>query len=61
MQDKHKVNHIRAHHNKAVEKRCLKRMSEKQPEKKDITYKGTQIRMIANFSSRAIQDKNLIK
>lgn len=38
---KHKVNHTKADHNQTVENRWLKRMSEEQPEKKDITYKGT--------------------
>lgn len=36
-------------------------MSEKQPEKRDITYKGTKIRMIADFSSEAVQAKKPIE
>ena len=39
----------------------IKRVTEEQPEKKDITYRGTKIRMIADFSSETIQAKKAIE
>lgn len=38
----------------------IKRVTEEQPEKKDITYRGTKI-MIADFSSETIQAKKAIE
>ena len=36
-------------------------MSEKQAEKKDITYRGIKIRMIADFPSERLQAKKAIQ
>lgn len=56
MQDKHKVNHTKAQHNQTFGENIIK--NEGQPEKKHITYRGPKIRMIADFSSKAITAKN---
>lgn len=36
-------------------------MSEEQPEKKDITHRGTKIRVIADFPSKRLQAKKAIQ